>query len=572
MIVRMKKVTLLVSDKERKNVLKDLRTLGTVHIKNIRKPESNELVKVKEDLFHTKKAIEALESYTKKKEGEKIFLKPFEISKQLEEIKDILNEKGHVERNLQDYGDHVAWFKPWGAFDPSDIEELKKKGVYIKLYYIASGEFKKLKNKNLHIIKKNGNYLYCVLASKNPKESQLNSVEGRLKAKTPLLDSIKSYLQEAEKKHVFLNVMHGMEKEKNFSYLQGFCPVDKIKHIVALSKEKEFGYLIEEPGEAKNIPTLIQTPRWVRIISPVFKFMNIVPGYNEYDISIWFLIFFSMFFAMLISDAGYGLLFIALTFLAKHKLKKIPAEPFKLMYVLSFTTLIWGAITGNWFGAEKIAQIPFLNLMVVEKINSFVNTNQNFMIYVCFVIGVIQLTIAHLVIAIRKINSLKALSEIGWVTILWGLFFTAGTLVIGKPFPYFATYLFIVGAVLIILFSNSEKGLLKGIAFSLGDLPLKIVSSFADIVSYIRLFAVGYASTVLAVTFNNLAFEIGFNNIISGLVGALILFLGHTLNIALGFMAVIVHGVRLNMLEFSGQMSMEWSGNEYKPFNEESVV
>ena len=443
----------------------------------------------------------------------------------------------------------MAWFKPWGAFNPSDIEELKKKGVYIRLYYIASSEFKKLKNKNLHIIKKNGNYLYCVLASKDPKESlpfeeitlvkegcdvycqkidklniELNGLETRLKAKAPLLNSIKSYLKEAEKKHVFLNVMYGMEKEKNFSYLQGFCPVDKIKHIVALSKEKEFGYLIEEPGEAKNIPTLIQTPRWVRVISPVFKFMNIVPGYNEYDISIWFLIFFSMFFAMLISDAGYGLLFLALTFLAKRKLKKIPPEPFKLMYVLSFTTLIWGAITGNWFGVEQIAQIPFLSSMIVEKINSFVGTNQNFMIYICFMIGVIQLTIAHLVIAIRKINSLKVLSEIGWITILWGLFFTAGTLVIGKPFPYFAGYLFGAGSTLIILFSNSEKGLLKGMVSSLGDLPLKVVSSFADIVSYLRLFAVGYASTVLATTFNNLAFEIGFGSIIAGLFGAFVLF------------------------------------------------
>jgi len=73
---------------------------------------------------------------------------------------------------------------------------------------------------------------------------------------------------------------------------------------------------------------------------------------------------------------------------------------------------------------------------------------------------------------------------------------------------------------------------------------------------------------VLASTFNDMAASIGFNSIIAGLGAALILFLGHSLNIILGFMAVIVHGVRLNMLEFSGQMNMEWSGKEYAPFKE----
>jgi len=102
----------------------------------------------------------------------------------------------------------------------------------------------------------------------------------------------------------------------------------------------------------------------------------------------------------------------------------------------------------------------------------------------------------------------------------------------------------------------------------LTEVPLKIISSFGDIVSYIRLFAVGYASVVLASTFNDMAVSVGFNSIITSLAAALILFLGHGLNIILGFMAVIVHGVRLNMLEFSGQMGMEWSGKEYTPFKE----
>lgn len=269
---------------------------------------------------------------------------------------------------------------------------------------------------------------------------------------------------------------------------------------------------------------------------------------------------------MLISDAGYGLLFIVITFFARKKLKKIPPEPFLLMYLLSFSTIIWGAITGTWFGSEKIASLPFLNSLVVGKINGLVEDNQNFMIYLCFVIGVVQLSLAHLVLAVKKINSPKAIAELGWVAVLWGLFFTAGILVLGRNSPSAALYLFVGGTLAILLFSNPQKNILRGVLITLADLPLKIISSFSDVVSYLRLFAVGYASTVLAITFNNMALGIGFNGFFASLAGASVLFFGHTLNIVLGLMAVIVHGIRLNMLEFSGQMGMEWSGNEYKPF------
>ncbi|NQT06695.1 MAG: hypothetical protein HQ575_04045, partial [Candidatus Omnitrophica bacterium] len=103
---------------------------------------------------------------------------------------------------------------------------------------------------------------------------------------------------------------------------------------------------------------------------------------------------------------------------------------------------------------------------------------------------------------------------------------------------------------------------------TLGNLPLSIISAFSDVVSYLRLFAVGYASVIVANSFNNMAMEAGFGSIASGLGAAFILFFGHALNIALGIIAVVVHGIRLNMLEFSGHLGMQWSGREYKPFKE----
>jgi len=95
---------------------------------------------------------------------------------------------------------------------------------------------------------------------------------------------------------------------------------------------------------------------------------------------------------------------------------------------------------------------------------------------------------------------------------------------------------------------------------------LSIIGSFSDVVSYIRLFAVGMASVAIADAFNQMAEGFGWSSAATGLATVLVLLIGHGLNIVLGAMAVLVHGVRLNVLEFSNHLNMEWSGIEYNPF------
>ncbi|MCQ9207059.1 MAG: hypothetical protein NG740_04180 [Omnitrophica bacterium] len=612
MIVKMKKLTLLVSEKERENFLKSLRALGVIHVKNIKKPSADELSIVENTVTTVKNAISILEPYSSLRKGAKagpvIARRPAKqadeaclagrqaIPSRAKEIVSLAEEKSILLEGLGSIEKEIEWFKPWGGFDPGDIAALQEKGIFTRLYRAKKNALKTIKERtDAYIVRKDAQYAYIAQISKNAddtlpfeeikpaKESlasclrkrenlkkEIDEIDVKFKAASRTQGPLKQYLDSAGRKCAFLSVMHGMGEEGQFSYLAGFCPINRVKDVTALAKSAGAGYLVEDPDKPEEVPTLIKNPKWVRIVNPVFKFMNTIPGYGEHDISLWFLIFFSLFFAMLISDAGYGLLFIALTFFARKKLKKMPPEPFLLMYLLSFSTIIWGAITGTWFGSEKIAALPFLNLIVVDKINGLVEDNQNFMIYLCFVIGVVQLSLAHLLLAVKKINSLKAIAELGWVALLWGLFFTAGMLVLERNLPSFAVYLFAGGVLTILLFSNPQKNIIRGVLTTLADLPLKIISSFSDVVSYLRLFAVGYASTVLAVTFNNMALDIGFNGFFASLAGAFVLFFGHTLNIVLGLMAVIVHGIRLNMLEFSGQMGMEWSGKEYNPFCETS--
>ncbi|MFH1868917.1 MAG: hypothetical protein ABH843_08100 [Candidatus Omnitrophota bacterium] len=594
MIVKMKKVTILVSEKRRQGLLIKLRQFGMVHIKNINKPFGDEIRTLKEEIEQANKALAILSQYSKASPAVAAHREYIQTHDEAEEITSIYREKDAQARALQRIESQIEEFKPWGAFNPQDIKDLRAKGISIRLYYADRKTFRKMdKPEGLHIISEDKSSVYFVHLSKGEEkellckkvkppeanfydlynkqealQKRIGEIESILRSKTHAIGSISENLSALEKRLIFLDVKCGMKEEEGFSYLQGFCPEESVKDIAKLSGKHGFGYLSQLPDNPDETPTLIRNPKWISIINPIFKFMNTTPGYNECDISLWFLVFLSIFFALLIGDAGYGLLFAAATFFTRRKLKNLPPEPFRLMYLFSFTTIIWGAITGAWFGFEKIAQLPFLNLLVIDKINSFGKGNENFIIHICFIIGVVHLSIAHLITASRIVNSLKALAEIGWISVLWGLFFTAATLVLGKPFPLFAGYLLAVGAVLLVLFSNPQKNILKGILISLINIPLKIIGSFSDVVSYLRLFAVGYASVVVASSFNSMAMQLGFNNIITSLGAALILFLGHTLNITLGLMAVIVHGVRLNMLEFSGQIGMEWSGKEYAPFCE----
>lgn len=192
---------------------------------------------------------------------------------------------------------------------------------------------------------------------------------------------------------------------------------------------------------------------------------------------------------------------------------------------------------------------------------------------ISFYIAAIHLSIAHIMVIFKNISLGNLLSNTGWVLMVWVMFFIAQNQVLGRDFPWFFIYLIITAVLLIFVFSFLERSPEKGISeLLIADIILATINTFADTISYIRLFAVGLATLAVAQSFNEIATGIGFGNIISGLGSALILVTGHALNIALAAMAVIVHGIRLNMLEFSGHVGNTWSGYKYNPFRKRTVA
>jgi V/A-type H+-transporting ATPase subunit I len=185
----------------------------------------------------------------------------------------------------------------------------------------------------------------------------------------------------------------------------------------------------------------------------------------------------------------------------------------------------------------------------------------------CFFLGTLHLSIAHSWRAYLKFPSLKALADVGWICILWTAFFLARTLILGEAFPPWGIWLIATGIVLVILFTNPQANVLRAIGEGLGTVALSLMNNFTDVISYVRLFAVGLAGLAIADITNTLSSGLG-DGVAALAAGVVIILIGHSLNIILGPMSVLVHGVRLNVLEFSGHANVTWSGFAFEPLKE----
>lgn len=340
--------------------------------------------------------------------------------------------------------------------------------------------------------------------------------------------------------------------------MRGFVPVDETPRVARLAAERQWGLWVSEVEDPAAAPTLIRNPRWVRPIEPLFSFLGVVPGYGQVDISASFLVFFGLFFAIIVGDAGYGLLFLVLSEVARRRWPEAPGRVITLLRVLSLATIAWGLATGNFFGMAALPSA--LAALRLEWL-----TEERNVMTLAFTIGVTHLTLAHAWNVVRFHNSTRALVEVGWIATTWTMYFLARQLVLGDPFPPLAWVSLGVGVALIATFITPWR-LLRREWFTHAMLPLNLVSNFVDVVSYVRLFAVGAASFAVAESFNALAGSISLGGVLGAVLSAVVLLFGHTLNVLLAVMGVLVHGVRLNTLEFASHLSLSWTGHAYRPF------
>ena len=594
MIVKMKKVSLVVLDSERDSALDRLRDLGVMHVERDYK-SSDDLT----SLLEKKALFERCLSSLKGDEGknpEK--MKSFsdseavveKVSSLLEKIRILGEEKEKIKKD-------ILSLEPWGDFNPADIIELGSKGIDLGFYELTNEVFSKVSEdieyfpikqmKNLHYVavieteksrevlaaaadevKLPETGLEILKKSGLEKDAEIEKVEKELEALSVKKQVIKDGIEELDERIGFESVNADMGLEDAFAYLSGYVPVDKVDDLKKTAAGNSWALAIKDPEEDENPPTLLRNPKWVTMIKSLFSFLDITPGYREADISMFFLMFFTVFVAMIVGDAGYGLIFLGLTVLFKIKIKGMPGQVFALLFVLSFATVIWGTITGTWFGSAELAKIPVLSMFIIPEIASFGPEDTSALIKeICFYLGMAHLMIGLFISFIRKMPSLVAIAEIGWMLILVAAYFAAKFFVLASPMSSLTMPIFIAGFVLVVLFSEQSGNIFKGILMGVAWSPMKILDSvtmFSNLVSYIRLFAVGLATVAVAQSFNTMA--AGFEGISGMIISAVILFVAHAFNMCLALLSIIVHGVRLNTLEFGGAVGLEWSGYGYAPF------
>jgi len=511
---------------------------------------------------------------------------PDKVDALIQQVCELRHQYRHLEEQLTNLRHAHHAIEPYGDFKPEAIKALLERGITVRLFHARDINAVEVPDGvQLHLLStsKTGSYFALIgrgdfqvdAAEFHLPEESLSEIEGhisarrlsmaeideRLVALAPELPLIQQTLERREADVRFADVHDTLGQHGPIAYLQGYCPTDTLPALRAAATDKGWGIVSREPAEDEVVPTLIRYPRWVQPIKAVLDILGILPGYDEIDVSAAFLVFFSLFFGMLVGDAGYGVIFLLLAFLMRWKLPAVPKRAFVLLTITSISTVIWGSLTGTWFGAENLPA-PLQGIVL-----PWLRSEQNIM-ELCFLIGAIHLTLAHGWAAWRERRSLQALAQLGWIMSTWMMFFLARWLVLGYDKPAFVWPVVGVAALFIALFMTPPKKL-KTEWFGHAMLPLDIISNFVDVVSYVRLFAVGAASLAVAAAFNEMALGGGVSGPVSAVIAALILFLGHSLNLIMAVMGVMVHGIRLNTLEFSGHIGVEWKGYAYKPFAHE---
>jgi V/A-type H+-transporting ATPase subunit I len=334
--------------------------------------------------------------------------------------------------------------------------------------------------------------------------------------------------------------------------VQGWSPSPDLPALQRLAEAKGIALLQEDPGPDETPPTLMDNPVPFQGGQDLVTFYE-TPGYRSWDPSWIVASSFAIFFAMILSDAGYALVLAAILFLARNKLgRSAGGRHFRLLMsgVLA-VAFVYGVLAGTYFGVEppQNSLLGALHLVHLQDTAS--------MMTISVVVGCAHLMVANAASSLHASSLAEKMKPIGWIVVILGglfLFLSHGTQaeqVMWKIGSWFIAG----GLTLIILFGSNRQVKSFGSALlrllsGLGSL-FDISKIFGDALSYLRLFALGLASATLAITFNQIASQIGKN--IPGigiLLAIIILLLGHALNLLLGIVNGFVHGLRLNFIEF----------------------
>ena len=595
-ISRLKRVTICGLMTEKEDLLKGLQALGCLHLLPLR-PAPAEPEKVASP--RAEAAYKALRFLTDMPEKRRQVTRDpnFDVERIVEQalaVKDRLRDA----TDRRDFLEHrIGQVEPWGdiAFPPhADLV-----GYRLWFYVLPTGKAGALEKVDLpwEIVHQDNRLTYVVVIAHDEPPEDLLPVPRTHVGALPL-QALKEKLEEAEveiedavaerhalTRYIYLLSVNLAEAENRASLahadqqvreedgivaVQGWVPENAIDDLEAFARDRGLACLQEDPGPDEQPPTLIEDAPEMAAGVDLSMFYT-VPPYRMWDPSAVLFFSFSIFFAMIVADAGYATVLLAgLLAFWKRLGGSARSRSYRLLGLSMLgCTLVYGIMTGSYFGVAPPENSLPGTLRIVD-LNDYPA-----MMRLSIVIGVLHLILGNALVAFTRRRSTTAIANLGWIA---GLIGTAA-LVYGEPGGLAAQ----AGPVLLgfglflIFFFSSERPVVerpKDYLLRLFDglkALMGIMGAFGDVLSYMRLFALGLASASLALTFNSLALQVKAALPGLGLLFAiLILIAGHVVNLGLAVMSGVVHGLRLNFIEFY-KWGMPGEGTAFRKFARKEV-
>ncbi len=604
MIVPMRKVYVVSRGDRKHQLLEALRSLGVMHVEPVAPEKAVAAEKQVHALQVLNTAIRMLGMETPR--GPKPQLDPYQAA---EEAARLERQSAELNSRLNTLYRQIDELDVWGDVRLEQFRRLEEAGLTLRFFAVSPEQVSQVQAELVTVVAEpyTGNSVLVAAASSQGRvqapedaeavelpardrpsireeaaqvDNQLKQNQQRLGELAHLLKEIEAELarREAQAQYTIAD-RSGMEHEALYA-IQGWVPAEKADPL-GENLEKaglQVGVQVLEPSQDEQPPTLIRYPRWARPIKSLLGVLGTTPGYREYDLAPFFMLAMPVFTAMLVGDAGYGLIFMIAGGLFYKKLVAAGSKAAaQLILVFGAATFIWGMLTGNIFGVGP-GQLPsglaaaWKPLAPLWRPEAQAEQGRNLIMQVSFIIGLVHLSMAHIRQAIGLLPDQRGIAEIGWIGFIAGMFTLVWLMFFGALIPAMVTlWLLVISWVVIALFSSPDPNPIKRIVLGvLGNL-MSIPGAFGDMLSYIRLMAVGLASFYIASAFNDLALRLISDSLIALPGTILVLLFAHSLNIGLCLVAIFAHGVRLNMLEFSTNAGVQWAGHPYAPFSLKTV-
>ena len=583
-IVPLRHVTVVGLLEEKDAVLADLQEIGCLHLEPL--GESNNVARVQTRPSAAEALRFLLACPGRRRQAdrapdfdpERVEREALRIKEHLEQLRD---ERDHLTQRIED-------LEIWGDFELSDLEQME--GWRLWFYVVPNAELDKFDHVQVpwEVVHQDSQQSFVVLVSREePADVPVARVHLGARPRSELearLDEVELEIDRAQAERRSLSrwcflfakeidrledreVLHAAAGDTTDDAplfgLEAWAPAAELPELEAYADRH--GLLLQaREAESEEIPpTLLENGSTFSSGEDLVTFY-MIPGYDTWDPSSVVFVSFVVFFAMIFSDAGYGaLLGLGLLFFWGRMGESRVGRRLRILGVwLTTATIVYGVLVGGYFG------LPVPEGGVLHALKILDPFDETTMMTLSVVVGVAHLTLANLMDAWRMGFEWRALAPVGWaIMLIGGLAFGAAEAVEIQTAADMGAGSLAVGAFLVVAFTEAGARPLARLMGGLLAVVSKFLAAFGDVLSYLRLFALGIATGSLAIAFNGMAHDIREGMPGVGLLfAAVVLIVGHTVNLVLAVMSGVVHGLRLNVIEF-----LKWGvpeeGRPYRAFS-----